>query len=88
MCSRLHTPVATNWHAREAQLLASDADSYISTYRAARELVYDCGMYYFCAQDTQLLTCAGITTEDVNDLTPKFWEFYLSGQCNTRSTQR
>ena len=44
MCSRLHTPVATNWHAREAQLLASDPGSYISTYQAAKELVYDCGM--------------------------------------------
>lgn len=44
MCSRLQSPLVTDWHSREVQLLASDSDSYISTYQAARNLVFDCDL--------------------------------------------
>lgn len=73
--------ISAGWHAREANLLAQDTQSYASTYQAAKRLVLDCGMYLFVLLNCPCAKYPGITIEDVKSLTPRFWDFYLDGQC-------
>lgn len=68
-----------SWFPREAALLAQDPQSYLSTYQAAQNLVDEFCMFSSAHAWPTVLITVGITIEDVKNLTPEFWEFYLDG---------